>query len=949
VTGVSPEARGATRGVKALQVDKSAVYGANAFITLIARYVIRRSKVGDNAKVFRTKRQALNWLMNKQNFPRMRIARLIALLVLLCGVGAIVGWYTEVKGLRSLAIASDPIHPAVALTFVIVGSALFLLTLRKKIWARISASWVFVFGLLVLLHAWPGFTAGIDTWPAWLTVNRACPPSIAILFVLMGVGLWLASYPLRRKLPSMLFRIAVGGSVVLIFALLVILGLDLTEDRVLSTLIILLLTNAALILITYRKPGRFPIARKIIMRYGLGIGIFIVIATVTLFAWQRARQVQEESVLNRTADAIVAKVDANLDILRGYKAFFGSSVFVDSSEFDYYFTSSGLRESNPELVSIGFLQREPGNATTFPITYVTPETDKANYGANFGSDPGTLQLLEKARDTGDIVSSDDVRNPPLVKDAQRHQLLIATAIYASGEAPVTVQDRREQLQGFVVAEFDHEIFFSHFFSEFPADRNIALVITDVHDGDVLYRSPAAHDKMNVVESDRVITVANHSWKTSILKNEFGERGLLYGPNVILLAGMALGVVTALLVSVLVRRRHEALRLADAITDDLEVERTRALQIAQKDDAIIASIGDGLIVTDGQGRVVLVNDRFTEMLGWSLDEVKGRHLADIVTAIDRRDRVIPKQQRSIASVLRDKVKVSVSLTDELRYMRKDGSAFPVAYTITPIKVEGKITGVVEIFRDISVEANIDRAKTEFVSLASHQLRTPLTSAKWYSELILEAGDDELKPTQKEYVRKVHGAIRRTIQLVSSLLNLSRIDMGSIEVIPESIDIIALAREVVKDLSKQIDQRQIIMHEEFSHAVIVAKVDPRLMHIVLENLLTNAIKYSPAKATVTLSISKGKVGTLICVRDTGYGIPKHQQDKIFTKLFRADNIKTKNTEGTGLGLYLVRSIVEYTGGEIWFESVENEGSSFFVRIPPSGMKKVSGSTQVIDVPG
>ena len=954
VTGISPGARSATAEIKHFASEKSALYGANAFITLIATYVIRLSKVGGNTHIFSTKRQAINWLQDKKSFPRLRMARLIAVAIAAMGAMVVVGWYLGIDMLRSLGPLLDPINPVVGVNFVVAGLCLFLLTYQKTLWrvilASVGAVWLVIFGTVVILKSRVGISIPIDAWtfPAKFNLEvPPCPEPVAFLLALAGVMILFATTPLVRKLPSRIFRSVMIISVLRILIHMIALGLYLTEERMLSVLIVMLGIDATLVLITYRSPGRFPVARRIMQRYGEGIGIFVVVAIVSIFAWQRALQIEESGTLNRTADAVTVEIDSSVDVIRGYKAFFGSSVFVDASEFDSYFTESGLRESNPGIASIGFLQSMPSaSGSLYPITFVTPGSNAANYGADMGTDQETRQLLEKARDTGRIISSDDTDHAPLVKSAPHHELLIMSALYDTSDGePMTVTERRDRLRGFVVAEFDYDSFFSSFFNNFPTDKDIPLIVADVHDGQILYRSPAVQYHANDIVSTRIITAADHSWSISILKHSLGMGGIFFGPTTVLLGGMTLGVLVASLVVVLARRRRAVLELAETITADLEVERNHAMQIARKDDAIIADIGDALIVIDAKGRVVLTNSRFTELFGQASDEIIGRNFYEVLVLVDAQGRVIPERQGSIARSLRDNTKVTVSLSDGLYYKRKDGVVFPAAYTVSPIEVDGKVSGVIEIIRDISAEAEIDRAKTEFISLASHQLRTPLTAAKWYSELLLDGEVGALEPAQEKYVQKVRSATLRTIELVGSLLNLSRLEMRSIMVEPELTDVVKLAQEMVKDAAEQINSRKVIMRERYSERPIIVRVDPNLVRIMIENFLSNAIKYSPEGATITLAVMADKDGTLISVQDTGYGIPKRQQDKIFTKLFRADNIKTKDTQGTGLGLALVKTLVEYSGGEIWFESVEDVGSSFYIRIPPSGMKRKAGSKQLV----
>jgi two-component system sensor histidine kinase VicK len=128
------------------------------------------------------------------------------------------------------------------------------------------------------------------------------------------------------------------------------------------------------------------------------------------------------------------------------------------------------------------------------------------------------------------------------------------------------------------------------------------------------------------------------------------------------------------------------------------------------------------------------------------------------------------------------------------------------------------------------------------------------------------------------------------------------------------------------------------------VPILKLDKKLMDIIFQNLLSNALKYTPEGGKINLKIKKGARDVTVAVIDSGYGIPLHQQDKIFSKLFRADNVRQKDTQGTGLGLYMVKSIVEHSGGKIWFKSKENKGTTFFVSIPLKGMKKKEGSKKL-----
>jgi signal transduction histidine kinase len=174
----------------------------------------------------------------------------------------------------------------------------------------------------------------------------------------------------------------------------------------------------------------------------------------------------------------------------------------------------------------------------------------------------------------------------------------------------------------------------------------------------------------------------------------------------------------------------------------------------------------------------------------------------------------------------------------------------------------------------------------------------------------------------------------------LLNTSRIDLGNFLVEPEEVDVAEFTKEVAGELDQKFEDRKIKYYGKYED-VGVLPIDKKLYHILIENLLTNAIKYTELEGRVDLELSKNSDGLMIKVSDTGYGIPDDQKHKIFSKLFRADNVKAKDTDGTGLGLYLVKSIVDYIGGKIWFDSEENKGTTFYIVLPGDGMKPKQGS--------
>ena len=257
--------------------------------------------------------------------------------------------------------------------------------------------------------------------------------------------------------------------------------------------------------------------------------------------------------------------------------------------------------------------------------------------------------------------------------------------------------------------------------------------------------------------------------------------------------------------------------------------------------------------------------------------------------------------------------------------------------------GKPLKMVGVNFDITDQMNIDQAKTELVSLASHQLRTPLTSINWYTEMLLAGDAGKLKTKQQEYLSAVYASSQRMTSLINSLLNVSRIELGTFSVNPKMTNILDLVTSVINEQQEKIISKKLKIKTNFPNKSQEIEIDPTLVRIIFQNLITNAVKYTNNNGSINISITLDKTNFILTVSDDGIGIPKNQQDKIFTKLYRADNVNRVDTNGTGLGLYLVKAIVGVLEGQISFESYEGKGSTFTVLLPKK-MKAKEGDKKL-----
>jgi PAS domain S-box-containing protein len=379
-------------------------------------------------------------------------------------------------------------------------------------------------------------------------------------------------------------------------------------------------------------------------------------------------------------------------------------------------------------------------------------------------------------------------------------------------------------------------------------------------------------------------------------------------------------------------------MMSAIVSERENEKAQ-------DEAILFGIGDGLVVIDTEGRVRLVNRAFEQATGWKAQEAVGKLLVEVLPAQDESGHPIANLERPFSRAIQTGRGITTRVGKRpYYYVRRDRTRFPVAITVTPFRQHGKILGSINVFRDISREMDIDRAKSEFVSLASHQLRTPLTVIRWSAEMIHRYTGPVPKPQQK-YVDAIGETSRQMVNLVDALLNVSRIEMGTLAVEPRPITVADLLDDVLRELKPLSANKKLTMKRKFDPKAGEIVIDPELIRVVVHNLITNAIKYTRPEGTVTVSLVRQSQELEISVADTGMGIPADVQSKVFTKLFRAENAQAIEPHGTGLGLYIAKAVVEQSGGKIWFESTEGQGTTFHFSLPLSGMIARAGTTELI----
>ena len=383
------------------------------------------------------------------------------------------------------------------------------------------------------------------------------------------------------------------------------------------------------------------------------------------------------------------------------------------------------------------------------------------------------------------------------------------------------------------------------------------------------------------------------------------------------------VLSAVTAAVVIYRKS-VMMLEDRVISSsyaLENEKTKL-------NAILLQMQDGVVVTDRYGRIELINPSAEVILVYRHHELQGKLWLEAITAVNESHEPLPADQRPEPWLIRGRKKPNHI---QVNFMRKDGTIVTVDALGSTLKVNGEVEGYIASMRDVTSLHKADQAKSDFVNLASHQLRTPLSSIRWHSELLLDLAADRLSPDEKSSLESIDDSANKMSLLVNDLLSMARIESGSIMANNQEINIHTLIKNATSDFDAELHERKISIDLQLPKDLPIIKASESALHQCIASLLDNAIKYSPDNSTITIAVSAGRSSVVITVQDHGIGIPPEHRQQIFQKFYRADNASKYRTDGTGLGLYLVKSLAELLKGSVNFDSEVNKGTAFHIRIP------------------
>ncbi|HEC36312.1 MAG TPA: GAF domain-containing protein, partial [Anaerolineae bacterium] len=341
--------------------------------------------------------------------------------------------------------------------------------------------------------------------------------------------------------------------------------------------------------------------------------------------------------------------------------------------------------------------------------------------------------------------------------------------------------------------------------------------------------------------------------------------------------------------------------------------------AAKSQAILEGVADGVMVADARGQIILFNAAAERILEIPREQALGSSTREMLG-------LYGAEGRAWLATIEDWAANPAERTPEdFAAERLELGERVVSVHVAPVIKGSEYLGTVSVFRDITVEVEADRAKSEFVSTVSHELRTPMTSIKGYADLLLAGAVGKLSDQQYYFLSIIRNNADRLAALVNDLLDISRIETGRVELDLRAVHIHEVVDEVVGTLQGRAQGRGISLEAQVPEDLPVVWGDSARVNQILTNLVGNAIQYTPPGGKVTISACRDDDRLKVSVSDTGIGISEENQKRIFDRFFRADDPLVQETPGTGLGLPITASLVHMHGGEIWVESELGEGST------------------------
>lgn len=883
---------------------------------------------------------------------------LCAAIVTLVPMLVLIGWSLNNQILTRVYPAFTPMNPVTAICFLLIAACMLAAhskeSSRQKSVFRAAGIILVGVGVCMLVFYTFHYDLGIDRllFTSLLGINRMAITT-SICFLLLG--LYFLVYPRMRWLTSglrvIISLISVYTLIAYLYNFVGVYGQTLFNPMAIHTAVLFLISSFYFQMHDGFWNGRTAaILRKLnifapLVAFGVWVfAMIVVIGATTLIHGSTTDQSRTrfESQATQIAAFIQSRMSLYGNVVYGLEGLFAASNSVEESEWQSYIAELNVPVNYGGISGLSYAPRVLAKDKAKFGYDIYPAADKPEYfaldysvsfasttavsarGFDYSSDPDRNKTLRTAISIGRPVAT------PVVLGATNKIPLfsIYAPVYKNATKHDDAASRAANAAGIVAASFRLERIFPDLVKNPLFDETVAIGIFDTTDasstkGTELYSldSPVIDEVHPDFVNSSIISVAERNWTIRTMSMEQlnlppFERN---ASTIFLITGSMLAVIIGIIAFFYVRSRERVLQ-------------TKALQLA----TLLESFPYGVLIEDENRNLLITNQHMVDALGpgHKPAEFIGHDMRTVMAVAGR----VFKDFDTFGKHIENAISSRKAFTDEKVEM-SNGTYAGVSYA--PIYESGEYRGGIWIYKDITEEQRIDQMKSEFVSLASHQLRTPLTSIKWYAELLRDKTVGPLNSEQDGYVGEISDATERMVDLVNSLLNVSRLELGTFAIEPVETDLVALMESTAREQEPTFKAKKQVFSFTHTDAIEKMLIDPKITRIVVQNLLSNAHKYTPEGGKITLSLVKHEQNVVIECADNGYGIPRGQQASVFKKLFRADNIRTLDVEGTGLGLYIIKTVVEAAGCAIAFTSQENSGTTFTITIPMAGMMKRSGT--------
>ncbi len=357
------------------------------------------------------------------------------------------------------------------------------------------------------------------------------------------------------------------------------------------------------------------------------------------------------------------------------------------------------------------------------------------------------------------------------------------------------------------------------------------------------------------------------------------------------------------------------------------------QVATQSEVVINAIGDGVMAIDAIGTIQLINPAAQQILGWGKQDALALNYKSVLQLIDLKGAPIDPASDPIQQVLNTNQQIR---NNDTTIITKSSKKIIASIVASPIGEVG--SGAIIVFRDITKEKAEEREQAEFISTASHEMRTPVASIEGYLGLALNPNTAQIDDKARDFIMKAHESAQHLGHLFQDLLDVSKADDRRLTNTPKVTDMTSFTEEIVQSLTPKAVEKGLNLvfkpnpKDGNQHVAPVYHVNLDNDHIreILDNLVENAIKYT-LKGLVTVDVNGTEDSVVVSIQDSGIGIPAEDIPHLFQKFYRVNNEETNQIGGTGLGLYLCRKLAEAMNGRIWAESVYRQGSTFYVELP------------------